>query len=186
MTAAKNLNLRAGLLSVLIFLTLLGIWYIATAPSGAAGAGTAGMTAELITYRPRSAIRDIGKALGLSLDQVDRLSGVLDRLLVFSGQVVIGLLVIALGTVLANFAHRRLQRDGQPTVAAGIVRVAILGFVLALGLRAMGIGQDIVNLAFGLTLGSVAVAFALAFGLGGREAAGQHMAHWLARWRGEK
>jgi hypothetical protein len=129
----------------------------------------------------------LGAALSaLETLELHRLSGVLDRLLVFSGQVVIGLLVIALGTVLANFAHRRLQRDGRPTVAAGIVRVAILGFVLALGLRAMGIGQDIVNLAFGLTLGSVAVAFALAFGLGGREAAGQHMAHWLARWRGEK
>ena len=42
MTATKNLNLRAGLLSVLIFLALLGIWYIATASSGA-GNSTAGM-----------------------------------------------------------------------------------------------------------------------------------------------
>ena len=49
MTASKNLNLRAGLLSVLIFLTLLGIWYVATSSSGASG-GTAGMTAEQIEY----------------------------------------------------------------------------------------------------------------------------------------
>jgi len=49
MTPAKNLNLRAGLLSVLIFLALLGIWYIATASSGA-GNSTAGMTAEQIEY----------------------------------------------------------------------------------------------------------------------------------------
>jgi hypothetical protein len=35
----------------------------------------------------------------------------------------------------------------------------------------MGIADSIVNLAFGLTLGSVAVAFALAFGLGGRQPA---------------
>ena len=41
MNPAKNLNLRAGLLSVLIFLTLLGIWYVATSSSGAGG-GTAG------------------------------------------------------------------------------------------------------------------------------------------------
>jgi error-prone DNA polymerase len=34
----------------------------------------AGMTAELITYRPRSAVRDVGKALGLSLDKVDALA----------------------------------------------------------------------------------------------------------------
>ena len=40
-----------------------------------------------------------------------------------------------------------------------------------MGLRAMGIADSIVNLAFGLTLGSVAVAFALAFGLGGRQPA---------------
>lgn len=33
-----------------------------------------GMTAEVITYRTRSAIRDVGKALGLSLDRVDALT----------------------------------------------------------------------------------------------------------------
>ena len=32
------------------------------------GRDRAGMTAEVITYRPRSAVRDVGKALGLSLD----------------------------------------------------------------------------------------------------------------------
>lgn len=52
-----------------------------------------------------------------------------------------------------------------------LVRVLIIGLVLALGLRAMGIADSIVNLAFGLTLGAVAVAFALAFGLGGRQPA---------------
>ncbi len=34
----------------------------------------AGLAATVITYRPRSAIRDIGKALGLSLDRVDTLA----------------------------------------------------------------------------------------------------------------
>ena len=38
------------------------------------GRDRAGITAEVITYRPRSAIRDVGKALGLSLDRVDRLA----------------------------------------------------------------------------------------------------------------
>ncbi len=38
------------------------------------GRNRAGMTAEVITYRPRSAVRDVGKALGLSLDRVDRLA----------------------------------------------------------------------------------------------------------------
>jgi error-prone DNA polymerase len=38
------------------------------------GRERAGIVAEVIRYRPRSAIRDVGKALGLSLDQVDRLA----------------------------------------------------------------------------------------------------------------
>ncbi len=116
--------------------------------------------------------------------QLERLADVLGGLLAFAGNVVVGLLIIAVGVWLAGIAHDRMQRDGKPTVASGVVRVAILGFVLALGLRAMGIGEDIVNLAFGLTLGAVAVAVALSFGLGGREAAGKQMDHWLSKWRG--
>jgi error-prone DNA polymerase len=38
------------------------------------GRERSGMTAEVITYRPRSAARDVGKALGLSLDRVDSLA----------------------------------------------------------------------------------------------------------------
>src|SRR3546814_13328718 len=61
---------------------------------------------------------------------------------------------------------------------ARIARVAILGLVVAMGLRAMGVADDIVNLAFGLVLGAVAVAIALAFGLGGRDAAGKVAQRW--------
>jgi error-prone DNA polymerase len=42
------------------------------------GRERAGMTAVVITYRPRSAIRDVGKALGLSLDRVDLLAKTID------------------------------------------------------------------------------------------------------------
>jgi hypothetical protein len=117
--------------------------------------------------------------------QLDRLAGVLETLLTFAGNVAVGLIIIALGVWLAGLVHDRLHQDGRPSPLAGIARIAILGFVLALGLRAMGIGEDIVNLAFGLTLGAAAVAFALAFGLGGREAAGKQLEQWLARWRNQ-
>ena len=43
------------------------------------GRDRAGMTAEVITYRPRSAVRDVGKALGLSLDRVDLLAKSLEN-----------------------------------------------------------------------------------------------------------
>jgi error-prone DNA polymerase len=43
------------------------------------GRERAGMAATVITYRPRSAVRDVGKALGLSLDRVDAISKSLER-----------------------------------------------------------------------------------------------------------
>jgi len=43
------------------------------------GARGAAMTANVITYRTRSAVREVGKALGFSLEQVDRLSKLLRR-----------------------------------------------------------------------------------------------------------
>ena len=41
---------------------------------GKYGRERAGMTAEVITYRGRSAVRDVGKALGMSLDMVDQMA----------------------------------------------------------------------------------------------------------------
>ncbi len=43
---------------------------------GKYGRDRAALAATLITYRPKSAVRDVGKALGLDLAQVDRLTGV--------------------------------------------------------------------------------------------------------------
>jgi error-prone DNA polymerase len=40
------------------------------------GRDRAALAATLITYRPKSAVRDVGRALGLDLAQVDRLTGV--------------------------------------------------------------------------------------------------------------
>jgi error-prone DNA polymerase len=42
------------------------------------GRERAGMTAEVITYRGRSAVRDVGKAMGLTLDMVDTMASKLD------------------------------------------------------------------------------------------------------------
>jgi len=52
-----------------------------------------------------------------------------------------------------------------------IARIANLGLVLAMGLKSMGLADNIVNMVFGFSIGGVAIAAALAFGLGGRDAA---------------
>lgn len=103
----------------------------------------------------------------------------------FGGDVLMGSIILVIGFWLANFAYEAIDRASGPNTKglARIGRFAILALVLALGLRAMGIADDIVNLAFGLTLGAVAIAIALSFGLGGREAAGKLMEHWLSKFR---
>jgi len=102
----------------------------------------------------------------------------------FGGQILLGGAILAIGFWLANLAYKSIENISSAT-AANIARAAIMMLVAGMGLRAMGIADDIVNLAFGLTLGSVAVAFALSFGLGGREAAGKHMEHWLSKLRND-
>ena len=106
---------------------------------------------------------------------------VVTMLIEFGGQVLLGSVILAAGFWLSTLAHDALQRTGASPLMAGIARFAILGLVTAMGLRAMGLADDIVNLAFGLTLGAVAVAVALAFGLGGREAAGRLAERWVDR-----
>ncbi len=116
-----------------------------------------------------------------------QLSGLVATFIAFGGQVLLGTLIIAVGYWLSNLAAdaiRRVHGESSGGVA-GVARFGILGLVLAMGLRAMGLADDIVNLAFGLTLGAVAVAVALSFGLGGREAAGRQMDHWLGRLRSD-
>ena len=86
------------------------------------------------------------------------------------------------GFWLSTLAFDSLSKVGKKTdFLAALVRYAILGLVLAMGLRAMGIADDIVNLTFGLILGAIAVAFALAlaFGIGGRSAAGRQLEQWF-------
>ena len=106
----------------------------------------------------------------------------------FGGDVLLGVGILLIGFWLANLAYRAIMRASSENAVgmANIARYAILGLVIAMGLSAMGIADDIVNLAFLLVFGAVAVAIALSFGLGGREAAGKQMEHWLSKLRKDK
>ncbi len=115
-----------------------------------------------------------------------QLSQTLQQLFELSGQIFFGMIIMVLGNFISLIIHRTLSQSKENSFLADIARVAIIGLFLAIALRTMGIANDIVNLAFGLTLGSVAVAIALSFGLGGREAAGKQMEYILKRFRGRE
>lgn len=112
----------------------------------------------------------------LHLTQVKDL---LTNLTEFSGDILLGSIIMVVGFWLSNLVYGALNKGDSSAMVANIARFAIMGLVMAMGLRAMGIANEIVNLAFGLTLAAIAVAVALAFGLGGRDAAGKLLDRWL-------
>ena len=69
----------------------------------------------------------------------------------FGGQVLLGGVIITVGFWMANIAHGALQGLSKSGVApfAGIVRYGIIGLVLAMGLRAMGIAIEELRLVGG-------------------------------------
>lgn len=105
----------------------------------------------------------------------------------FGSNVLFGAVILMIGFWLANVVANIVKRsDSGSDFLSMLVRVVITGLVLAMGLKAMGIADSIVNLAFGLTLGGAAVAFALAFGLGGQEAAGRVLKNTLDKIENKK
>ena len=103
----------------------------------------------------------------------EQVSSLIAMFIYFGANILLGAVILVIGFWLANIVANVVQRGENNSARwlGNLVRVLIMGLVVAMGLRAMGIADSIVNLAFGLTLGAVAVAFALAFGLGGRQPA---------------
>jgi hypothetical protein len=120
--------------------------------------------------------------------QIPALTAIVSGIVLVAGRVLAGLVVFAIGLYLANLAFSLIASSGtrQARLLGQTARIAIIAFVGALALQQMGIGSDIVNLAFGLLLGAIAVGIALAFGLGGREIAADQIREWLASFKQDK
>jgi hypothetical protein len=119
---------------------------------------------------------------------IPALTAIVSGIVLVAGRVLSGLVVFAIGLYLANLAFSLIASSGtrQARLLGQAARIAIIAFVAALALQQMGIGSDIVNLAFGLLLGAIAVGIALAFGLGGREIAADQIREWLASFKQDK
>jgi Conserved TM helix len=107
-----------------------------------------------------------------------QLTNILQTVLAQAGNVVFGAVLIALGVIVA----RILQSLVADTTGAGIapnfaywLTVALFIFI---GLQQMNIGGPIIEYAFGALAIGASVAFSLAFGLGGRDAAAKMLANF--------
>ena len=109
----------------------------------------------------------------------DEIAIFLAQVTALGGKVIFGTLIIVVGIFLARIIANLVgSGTGEGGYAQTIVRYAIIALFTAIGLTFMGLADVIVQMAFGLILGSAAVATALAFGLGGRDAAARVLDKW--------
>lgn len=127
-----------------------------------------------------------GVITALEMLQLEQLSHILDQILEITGSIAFGAVILLVGNFIAMLIHKAMTKSNKNKFVASVVRVAILGLFVGMALRAMGFANEIVDLAFGLTLGAVAVVIALAYGLGGREAAGEHFKEIIQKLKGDK
>jgi Conserved TM helix len=113
-------------------------------------------------------------------------SNILNTLVAYLPNVFVAILVLFLGTLLATFLADIVYgavasaKIGSPGILAGIARWAIIGFAGLIALEQLQITPALINELFGAIVLGMALAFGLAFGLGGQDAARR----WLARGEG--
>jgi|DewCreStandDraft_2_1066082.scaffolds.fasta_scaffold00539_13 hypothetical protein len=116
------------------------------------------------------------------------LAGLIAQFLVFSGHIILGIVIFAIGLYLANIVYNVVRSSNMPQarLLSAVARISIIVLASAIALRQMGLANEIINLAFGLLIGAFAVATAIAFGLGGREVASQKIKEWVSSIESKK
>jgi hypothetical protein len=99
----------------------------------------------------------------------------------YAGQALVAVAIFGVGMYFANLTQKVILGTGvaNAKLMGQLAKVAIVILVIAMALGQLGVATEIVNMAFGLLLGAIAVAIALAFGLGSREIAARKVEGWL-------
>ena len=144
----------------------IGISTEGGAPSRAVG--TAVMLAIVIFFAIKAA----------ELLQSPIIAAMLAEVLELGSKVLFGAVIILGGVAIARIVSGLVSGAGTEGWLPTILRWAIIALAVAIGLRFMGLANEIVIIAFTAILGSAAIASALAFGLGGRPTAHKLLERW--------
>lgn len=117
---------------------------------------------------------------------IPQLTEIINRIILFIPNVVVAMAIIVVGSFIAQFLSDLVRSSvselgvGSPDLLAKLTQYIVIGFAVIAAIDQLGIAATVVNtLLIGL-IGSVALAVGLAFGLGGREVAGQITQKWYA------
>ena len=118
----------------------------------------------------------MGISQAVKMLKLDVVSNVLNEAFEFAVPVIIGIVILAVGLWLANLARNAVTAGKKGSEATGkMVFTGVMVLTGIIALKRMGLAGELVDLGFGLALGGVALALALAFGLGGRDAAAKYL-----------
>ena len=109
---------------------------------------------------------------------IPQLTEIVNQVLAFFPRIVVALVILLVGALAANFLAGLVRgslgaaRLGNAGIVANIARWSVLAFAVVAALSQLQIAPEIVNTLWTATIGGFALALALAFGLGARDAAG--------------
>lgn len=115
--------------------------------------------------------------MGLDALAIPGAPGATSMLMRFLPRLLSALLILVVGWLAANFLGQAMLITAvnagivQARLLARTTRWVVLLFAVATALVEIGIGRDMVLIAFGVLFGGLVLALALAFGLGGRHVA---------------
>jgi small-conductance mechanosensitive channel len=134
--------------------------------------------------------------IGLAVDalQLTWLSAGVASVVAYLPSVLAAAAILIGAYLLSNFLYQRTSRSGQeagaehpaPQLWPDLLRAAIWVVAGFMALQELGIATTIVTSAFIIGLAAIAIAGAVAFGLGNRELAGRIMNDWYERRRIER
>ncbi len=121
---------------------------------------------------------------------LESLASVFSELVSYIPSVIAAIVIILVGIVLGAFVGGLIMASagslpGGPTLAR-IGRGGVILLAIFMALQELGVATSIVTTAFAILCGAVALAIALAFGLGNRDLAGEITREWYQRYRAER
>ncbi len=111
------------------------------------------------------------------------LSNIVNNMINFTMQVILGAIILGIGIALGNKVDELVCQSGAAAVTGNLARIAILVLASAMALRQVGLAEDIINLAFGILLGALAISAAIAIGFGSKDIAGREVELLIERMR---
>ena len=149
--------------------------------------GSQSDSAQVIAEVVKWLIRVVVLVVAFAALGIPAFSVLLTQLLLWLPNLAVAIVVLIVGGLVAN-AVAQIVRGAtaeaafkNPDVLANVARVAIWAFAIVIAVNQVGIASTLVNTLFMGFVGAVALAAGLAFGIGGKELAGQLLEKWYGK-----